>query len=159
MCWIGVPGPRILRRYLPFTSEEVPMRTPRRLYPFRLALPLGGLAVLAALGALLAAPPQGRRFAVFVGVKEYDHAKLKALDYPENDAADLARLLGQAGYEVVLLTGAEGKREEGRRPTLANIRSQLEAVLRQCKRHDTVLVGLAGHGLQFDGKKDSYFCP
>src|SRR5438874_4525873 len=85
-------------------------------------LALAGLAALTALGTPLAAPPQGKRYAVLVGVKEYHHGKLKDLDYPEADVEELAKVLERAGYEVVLLTGAEGRRDDGRRPTLANIR-------------------------------------
>ena len=46
-----------------------------------------------------------------------------------------------------------------RRPTLANIRARLQAAIHRSKRTDTLLIGLAGHGLQFGGDRDSYFCP
>ena len=46
-----------------------------------------------------------------------------------------------------------------RRPTLANIRARLQAAIHRSKRIDTLLIGLAGHGLQFGGDRDSYFCP
>ena len=45
------------------------------------------------------------------------------------------------------------------RPTLANIRARLQAAIHRSKRTDTLLIGLAGHGLQFGGDRDSYFCP
>src|SRR4051812_47981432 len=61
-----------------------------------------------------------RRYALLVGVKDYDHSKLRPLAYPENDAADMARLLEKAGYEVNLLTSSEGRRRADRAPTLAN---------------------------------------
>src|SRR5437016_3776117 len=80
----------------------------------------------AVLNILLAAPPEGKRYAILVGIKDYDHNKLKPLDYPENDATDLARLLGAAGYEVALLTGTEGAKREDHQPTLTNIRKALD---------------------------------
>jgi WD40 repeat protein len=116
------------------------------------------LAAVAACAALIPAePPAGRKYAVLVGVKEYDHSKLRPLDYPEADVTELADVLRGAGYEVTLLTTAA--REEKLRPTLANIYARLAEVLEKCKRHDTVLVGLSGHGLQFDGQRDAFFCP
>jgi tetratricopeptide (TPR) repeat protein len=101
-----------------------------------------------------------KKYALLVGVNNYDHARLPPLKYAENDATDLARVLTEAGYEVVLLTGAAGARKAERRPTKANIEARLEEVLcTRCKRGDTVLVALAGHGLQFAGKREAFFCP
>lgn len=108
-------------------------------------------------GALFPQPPDAKpsKFAVLVGIKEYEHSKLVSLAYSEADAAETAALLKSHGYDVVLLTDSEGKRDAGRRPTRENIVKHLDRVLDQCKRHDTVLVGLAGHGLQFEADKAS----
>jgi formylglycine-generating enzyme required for sulfatase activity len=101
--------------------------------------------------------PPGKRYALLVGINVYEHPKLAALKFAENDAADLARVLRKAGYEVILLTGsAKGK---SRRAEKANLEARLKEVLDRCKGGDTVVVALAGHGLQFRGKKDAYFCP
>jgi formylglycine-generating enzyme required for sulfatase activity len=99
----------------------------------------------------------GKKYALLVGVNRYHHPKLKPLQYAENDATALADVLGKAGYEVVVLTGAA--RPKGLRPTKANIEARLRQVLRKCRPGDTVVVALAGHGLHFAGKDDSYFCP
>src|SRR6202040_4155358 len=97
--------------------------------------------------------------ALLVGINRYDHAKLPALKYAENDATEMARVLRLAGYDVLLLTGAEGARKADRKPTKANVEARLTEILRKkCKRGDTVLLGFAGHGMQFAGK-DAYFCP
>ncbi|MGO9471487.1 MAG: caspase family protein [Isosphaeraceae bacterium] len=101
----------------------------------------------------------GRQRAILVGVNEYDHAKLKPLRYSVSDVTALAPLLRQAGYEIDLLTDDEGRKGASRRPTLANIRARLEAVITKSKRTDTLLIGLSGHGLQFGGDHDGYFCP
>jgi hypothetical protein len=87
-----------------------------------------------------------------VGVARYEHAELADLEYTERDVEALARLLEPAGYRVVLLTGAAGKADTNRRPTLANIRAALQEALAEVAKRDTVLVGL-----QFDDKKVSYF--
>src|SRR5436309_431738 len=69
------------------------------------------LAVLL-LGAcsLLSLPTQGRpakagkKYALLVGVCEYEHARLSDLQFAENDVAELAKLLRPAGFDVSLLT-------------------------------------------------------
>jgi hypothetical protein len=35
----------------------------------------------------------------------------------------------------------------------------VKAVLQKCRKGDTILLAFAGHGLQFEGQKDGYFCP
>jgi uncharacterized caspase-like protein len=112
------------------------------------------LALLAA-GPLMA-QPAGKRYTVLVGINQYEHEKLRPLQYAENDAVELANLPKQAGYEVDLLTDGSA---DDHKPTRANIEARLHAVLRNCRRADTVVVALAGHGLQFDGRKDCFFCP
>jgi hypothetical protein len=101
----------------------------------------------------------GKRYALLVGVKDYDHDRLRPLAYTEYDVVELAGVLRPAGYEVVLLTDAEGAARGDRRPTGRNIRHHLDAITAHCVRHDMILVAFAGHGLQFDTAKDSYFCP
>jgi formylglycine-generating enzyme required for sulfatase activity len=116
---------------------------------FAIALPLLGQTGKAKPG----------KYAVLVGINQYDHRKLGRLKYAENDAVALGKLLKGAGYEVLLLTPGEGARDAKRKPTKANIEARLKEVLRKCGRGDTVLVALAGHGLHFDGQDDSFFCP
>jgi formylglycine-generating enzyme required for sulfatase activity len=101
--------------------------------------------------------PRGKRYALLVGVNRYAHPKLATLKYAENDAVALGKVLSKAGYEVVLLTGSAGARRLA--ATKANIEARLKEVLGKCRRGDTALVALAGHGLQFAGKKDAFFCP
>jgi hypothetical protein len=122
--------------------------------------------VIAFLGTLLAMPidgtagaSDGQRRAILVGVNQYDHQKFKSLRYSVNDVTALAPFLRQAGYDVELLTDDEAVKDPERRPTLANIRARLQAAIHRSKRTDTLLIGLAGHGLQFGGDRDSYFCP
>jgi hypothetical protein len=90
-----------------------------------------------------------------VGVCEHD--RFRALGHAEADVTELAAVLRKAGYEVTLLTG--GSADEGLRPTRANVERHLHDVLRRCRAGDTVLVALAGHGLQFEGQADAFFCP
>jgi formylglycine-generating enzyme required for sulfatase activity len=124
----------------------------RRLLPVLLApvLAVALLPVWAETGTL-------KRYALLVGVNTYEHPKLPALKYAENDATELAAVLGKAGYEVTLLTSSA--KEARLRPTKANLEARLKEVLRKCRAGDTVVVALAGHGVHFAGHKDSYFCP
>jgi uncharacterized caspase-like protein len=118
---------------------------------------LAALVVLAALPALRAQDAEPKRYAVLVGVNRYQHPKLPELQFAEADVTDLGNVLRDAGYEVTLLTGSAG--DDALRPTRANIESQVQDVLRRCAAGDTVLLAFTGHGVQFDGKKDCFFCP
>lgn len=108
---------------------------------------------------ILAEPPAGKRYAVLVGVKEYQHADLDRLRYPENDVVQLGKVLEQLGYQILSLTDREGAKVPERRPTRANIDRAVKATLKRTGRSDVVVVALAGHGIQPDGSADSYFCP
>ncbi len=132
-------------------------------HPFRTVIAAALLVGLAAmLPLLLAQPAAGKRYALLVGVKDYDHSKLNTLEYAVNDVVELGELLRRHSYDVTLLrSGADDARLV---PTLANIQARLAEVLEKCKRHDTVLVALAGHGLQFETDRpgdadDAFFCP
>ena len=52
---------------------------------------------------------------------------------------------------MALLTGKDA--------TKGRIEGELRRLTAAYARGDTLVVGLAGHGLQFDGDEDSYFCP
>ena len=122
-------------------------------------LALAGVLAIALLAPATAPAQEGKRYAVLVGVNEYDHDKLAPLKYAVNDAAEVGALLEKAGYAVTVLTDDTGKADAKLVPTKANIEGRLKAVLGGCKRGDLVLVAFAGHGLQFEGDKDAYFCP
>jgi TPR repeat protein len=120
-----------------------------------------GLVFAAGLmpSALAAEEPKPVKYALLVGVKDYEHQKLLPLKYTENDVTELAAVLRAADYEVVLLTSSAGKKDANAKPTRANIDKQLKEVLAKCKKSDIVLAAFAGHGLQFDKVEDSFFCP
>jgi formylglycine-generating enzyme required for sulfatase activity len=105
-------------------------------------------------------PVSGRRYALLVGVRNYKKDQLKSLKYTENDVNDLAQVLRDAGYKrVVLLTQKEGADKADLLPTGANIRDQLKGLLEDRKPEDRVLVVFSGHGVQFKGDSECYFCP
>ena len=90
------------------------------------------------------------KYAVLVGVNDYDSPKLPAIKYAEADAVDLSKTLGKAGYEVTLLIG--------KKATGAAVAKELTGVAKKAEKGDLVLVALAGHGLQFEGD-GPHFCP
>src|SRR4051812_629859 len=117
-----------------------------------LALVLPALAL-----PLLAQSPGGQKYAVLVGINHYQHDRLRDLQYAEADATEMADVLKAAGYTVTLLTGSA--KDADKQPTKANVEKHLHDALRLCKKGDTALVAFAGHGLQFDGQADAFFCP
>jgi uncharacterized caspase-like protein len=131
----------------------------RRLVTPVLLILAGALAV-----PLSAQAPRGKKYAVLVGVTGYDHDSLPDLKYTENDVEALGKLLRRksAGFTSVrLLTTSRGKVRAASAPTGKNIRATLAALLSKTTKHDTVLVALAGHGVQRQvrGKEEGFFCP
>ena len=124
------------------------------------------ILVLAVVPLFLSAQnAQGKRYALLVGVMNYEHDHLKPLRNTENDVLQFGALLKEAGYEVVVLCESEGRKNAARTPLRENIEREAAAVLAKMKRLDTLVIGLAGHGVQFEkdeeGKPltDAYFCP
>lgn len=103
----------------------------------------------------------GERYALLVGVKQYNKNELTSLDYTENDVTVFGELLlDKAAYkQVVIMTQSKAEFEPRYLPTATNIRRELKAMLAACKPDDMIVVALAGHGVQFQGSDEPYFCP
>jgi hypothetical protein len=100
-------------------------------------------------------------YAFLVAVQHYDKAEFDSLEYTENDVRELAGVLEKTGYRsdnIVLMTQSTGARNTRYLPTAANIRRELRLMLSELGSQDTVLLAFSGHGLQFSGEKESYFC-
>ncbi len=112
-------------------------------------------------GPARAFPEEGRRLAFLVAVTEYSHAGLDPLEFTERDIDDMAKRLVEVGFDVYSLTPRRGQIDPRCKPTAENIRKRLMEFLRHRKvdRHDLVLLGLSGHGLQPRGSAESFFCP
>jgi formylglycine-generating enzyme required for sulfatase activity len=122
------------------------------------------LPFLALLGFSPTQTIQGKKYALLVGVRAYDHDSLPDLKHTEADVEELGKVLSVAGYRVTLLTTTRGKKPDAA-PTAKNIRGKLKAILDHVTKHDTVLVALAGHGVQLrvemggKEKEAAFFCP
>jgi formylglycine-generating enzyme required for sulfatase activity len=103
--------------------------------------------------------PAPRKLAFLVGVKSYDHADLKNLEFPENDVKELADVLKRQGFTVTLMSTSAARTDREHFPDADNIRRQLSATLKGASKRDLILIGLAGHGLQPLNASQSYFCP
>ena len=120
------------------------------------------VAVVPALGADAARRPAGEQVALLVGVRKYLPNELRDLPYAEADVEGLAKTLRAVGYppeNVVLMTQAAAAKDLRFAPEAAKIRTELKLLLHSRRREDMVLVAFAGHGVQFRGDDEAYFCP
>ena len=118
---------------------------------------------MAAFFAALTAPqeavaqenPSGKRWAVFVGVDDYQMTQ--ELKFSVNDAKKLKERFLDLRFEeertFCLTSGAETKLL----PTKFNIMQKISQVSDLADPGDMVLISLHGHGIEIDGK--AYFCP
>jgi formylglycine-generating enzyme required for sulfatase activity len=105
---------------------------------------------------------KGERYALLIGVQDYDVNELHNLSFAEADVSALAETLRQGGYDhnnVVLMTQTLGAKKARFLPEASHIRKELDLLLANLDRDDSVLIAFAGHGIQFQGEQDPYFCP
>ena len=125
-----------------------------------LALVVAGLASRPSLGQQKKSG--GDKYALLVGVRKYDPNELRGLPYSEPDVVELSGVLKAEGYKpgnVVLMTQTAGADDTRFLPLAANVRKELKLLLDEVDEDDSVLIALAGHGVQFLGENESYFCP
>ncbi|HUQ68694.1 MAG TPA: tetratricopeptide repeat protein [Planctomycetaceae bacterium] len=103
-----------------------------------------------------------RRYALIIAVRTYSKTELRNLQFTESDAERLSDALVSAGYrkeDIRVLSHKAGADDADLAPTARNIREQLRLTLSDRRPDESVLVAFAGHGLQFKGSVDHYFCP
>jgi hypothetical protein len=114
--------------------------------PRFLSLVISALLALSLSGPGDAQALTERRVALIVGNSNYKDSGLH-LENPKNDASDIAAVLKQLDFEVVLVTDV-GKRD---------IDMALQRFARLATNADSALFYYAGHALQFEGK--NYIMP
>jgi len=92
----------------------------------------------------------GKRHALLVGISTYQSVEIEDLHYAERDMTELRDVLAKTGFDVTLLTNAEGKTDSNKAPTKANIDAALKRVLASAGKNDVLLVALSGRGCQAD---------
>jgi WD40 repeat protein len=123
-----------------------------------LAAALGGSS--AAARGERPAPIPGKKYALLVGINDYDSPELAPLRYAENDVKDLAEVLEkQYGFDAVNVWVMTPGQKRGFHPTRDNLDKRLNLFLQDRKPGDLVLVALSGHGLQWSRERTAYFCP
>ncbi|MEZ6131377.1 MAG: caspase family protein [Planctomycetaceae bacterium] len=100
-------------------------------------------------------------YALLVGVRQYDPAQMTSLRYTENDANQLAAVLGNSEYaneHLVLMTQTRGAVFLQLLPASKQIRRQLNLLRSEVAADDTLLIAFSGHGIQFKDEDSIYFC-
>jgi formylglycine-generating enzyme required for sulfatase activity len=118
------------------------------------------LAAALALAAPTAAP--AAEYAFLVGVGKYSTRELRELQYAEYDVGALYYALRGLGFDpnrIVVLSASVGAKDPRYFPNRKNILDEFDLLIRTLSERDSLLVALAGHGVQFEGEKDAYFCP
>lgn len=103
-------------------------------------------------------PSATKRFALTIGVDEYDDPQVGRLDGASNDARALAEALVRfAGFpqDQVIVLASDQPRE--RRPTRGNILRRLSNLRAAVPSDGLLLVAFAGHGIESDGQ--AYLLP
>lgn len=113
------------------------------------------LALCLGVGLYLVVPPrifaQTTGHALLIGVSKYEnsHMNRNPLQFPEADSAALTLLLKSRGYLVQQINGTHA--------TKTSILHALQDLKQKGTAEQTVLVGLFGHGVQYEDV--AYFCP
>ena len=104
------------------------------------------------------------KYAILIGVESYTE-DFQPLDYAEDDAKAIDKILSNAGFQTILMTGDQ-KNSALKPTTPKKILRVLDTRLKSCGNGDTMLVFLSGHGIQFkddrlldSGIRETYFCP
>jgi len=108
---------------------------------------------LQAQAGVRALPPSEKRWALLIGVDEYEDGNIGRLVGAANDARALKRVLVRsAGFpedQVVVLASGDGR---GAEPTRANILDRLSTVTQLTPKDGLLLVAFSGHGIDRKGR-------
>lgn len=126
---------------------------------------VGGRIAFVACMLIFASPATAwaEDFALLIAAQDYAKgglSGLRELKYSKNDIVDLKATLRNCGYKPGnIVTMTDGQPDVSMLPEYAKINTQLDLMLKDRNKNDTILVALAGHGVQFSMSRDNYFCP
>lgn len=107
--------------------------------------------------------PTGHKYVFLVGVSKYDKKSLRPLSYTLNDVFGLRDAMLDAGIprqnNVVMHDDYKQLESRNQIPERGKVLEQLDLLLAEVSPQDDLIVGLSGHGVQFQGEAKSYFCP
>jgi hypothetical protein len=105
----------------------------------------------------------GENYAFLASVQQYDEKEFRSLKFSRADMEEFRKTLLASGFAAknIVWMHDDVARIGDRRflPESAKIRRQLELLLETLEPGDTLVVAFAGHGVQFKGEKQSWFCP
>lgn len=119
------------------------------------ALLLGLSILVAAVGPWAEA---GEKYALVVGVEAYIPTELPSLRFAEDDAEAIGAALDALGFSTITMT-TTSPNPRHRSTTAERILEQVTKRLDDRDESDTVVLAFSGHGLQFKGEGEFYFCP
>jgi formylglycine-generating enzyme len=107
----------------------------------------------------------GKKYALVIGVQNYDPTQLTSLQHSEADAVAIGESLEKLGFDVIVMT-RQASIPERVPATADDILTQIQRRIRDRDPDDTIVIMLSGHGVQLksdpvkpDGTRESYFCP
>jgi tetratricopeptide (TPR) repeat protein len=120
-----------------------------------------GIALKARAGEVPAGAEGGEKYALLVGVRDYEGVP-GAPRFAESDVLGLAEVLQQSvkiPADHIVLMIQRGEASSRRFPTRDRILEQLDLLASGLREQDTLLVALAGLGVQRAGDDQPWFCP
>lgn len=119
--------------------------------------------VLAIQGFVPPLATAGDNYAFLVAVGDYDVKQLKPLAYTRNDVLEFAKALNDSGFKadniVVMHDDLKTQKSQRYLPQGDKIRKEFDLLLLGVEEGDSVIVAFAGHGVQFEGDDQNFFCP
>lgn len=98
---------------------------------------------------------QGKRYALLVGVNEYEDKSLEPLQYAVADIQLISEKLMQLGFEPEDIKMYISGNKVGSYPNKKTIEAGFREILEEADEDAQIFIAFAGHGFAFD--KDSYF--
>jgi hypothetical protein len=119
------------------------------------------LLLVASMNPAVFAQTRGENFAFLVACSNYDLNELRKLPYSGAEIGEFRSALLKTGFPTENIKFLHDRKLEDPRflPEKKKILKELNLLLRRVTEHDTLLVALDGHGLQFKGERSAYFCP
>src|SRR5262245_50306071 len=121
--------------------------------------PWAMLCLVVSLGSAPAA--HGETYAFLVGVSEYESkGELKALRFASDDVIAFAGVLRNSGVPAKNIVVMHDRQSNPRfKPAVKKILREFHLLLATLEPEDSLIVALAGHGVEVGSAGDSYFLP
>ena len=116
---------------------------------FFLRLLLCGLLCFSTLSSAFA---EGKKWALLIGVEEYENPDISSLRFAVKDVLAVSKSLSRLGYQVYTMTSAETGVGNLKRPTNINVLKALDRLSEDVREGDTFLLYFTGHGFSKDGQ-------